>query len=65
MDPDGNKLSSGPDMKIPGFHFWSKPTMHAHVRALEARNRETSWVLRHLKQSSFTEQELVTVYTNS
>ena len=62
MDPEGNKLDSGPDMKILGFHFGSRPTMHAHVRALESRMRETSWVLRHLKHSGFTEEELVRVY---
>ena len=49
-------------MKILGFHLGPKPTIHAHVEALQARMRETSWVLRHLKHSGFTESELVTVY---
>ena len=61
-DSDGNKISSTESMKILGFHLDSRPTCHAHVDALRARMRETTWVLRHLKISGFTEKELARVY---
>ena len=49
-------------MKILGFHMDNRPTVHSHVAALRARMRETTWVLRHLKISGFTEKELARVY---
>ena len=49
-------------MKILGFHFDGRPSCHAHVSALQKRMRETTWVLRHLKKSGFTEIELARVY---
>ena len=41
LDSDGNRLDSGPTMKVLGFHLDSRPSVHAHVRAppaLDARN---------------------------
>ena len=61
-DSEGTKLESGGKMKILGFHLDGRPSCHAHVAALQARMRETTWVLRHLKHSSFTTDELVRVY---
>ena len=49
-------------MKVLGFHFDSRPTCHAHIEVLKARMRETTWVIRHLKLSGFSEKELATVY---
>ena len=49
-------------MKVLGFHLDGRPTVHAHVEAMRIRMRDTSWVLRHLKHSGFTEKELATVY---
>ena len=49
-------------MKILGFHMSSRPNCHAHVAALQARMHETTWVLRHLAHSGFTEAELATLY---
>ena len=49
-------------MKILGFHFPSKPTMHAHVGALQKRFRRQYWTLYHLKRAGFKEEELAKVY---
>ena len=62
-DADDNKIASSDSMKILGFHMDSRPSCHAHIDALRSRMRETTWVLRHLKLSGFTEKELATVYT--
>ena len=61
-DAEGNSLEAGDSMKVLGFHMDSRPTVHAHVAALQIRMRETAWVLRHLKIAGFTELELATVY---
>ena len=47
-DADGNRIDSGPTMKILGFHFSDKPTMHAHVQALQKRFKRQYWTLYHL-----------------
>ena len=62
LDADGNALHSGASMKVLGFHLDSRPSVHAHVEALQIRMRNTAWVLRHLKIAGFTEQELAVVY---
>ena len=62
LDSDGNALRSGEAMKVLGFHIDSRPSAHAHVKALQNRIRETAWVLRHLKIAGFSEDELATVY---
>ena len=49
-------------IKVLGFHMDSRSTAHTHVEALQARMRETMWVLHHLKLSGFSEEELATVY---
>ena len=62
FDSDGNKMESGGSMKVLGFHLDSRPSVHAHVRALKMRMREKYWVLRHLGRAGFTEDELARVY---
>ena len=63
LDENSEKIcTTDSGVKILGFHMDSRPTVHAHVRALQARIREITWVLRHLKQSGFNESELATVY---
>ena len=61
-DAEGNRIESGDSMKILGFHFGSRPTMHAHVGALQKRFRRQYWTLFHLKRAGFTENELAKVY---
>ena len=62
QDNEGNVLHFGKSMKVLGFHLDSRPSVHAHVAALQIRMRSTAWVLRHLKLAGFTEIELATVY---
>ena len=62
FDADDERLGSGKTMKILGFHMDSRPSVHAHVRALGARMREKYWVLRHLGRAGFTQEELARVY---
>ena len=62
QDSDGEVLNAGESLKVLGFHLDSRPTVHAHVAALQTRMRNTTWVLRHLKLAGFTESELATVY---
>ena len=61
-DWEGNTITSGDSMKILGFHFSNRPTMHAQVRALQKRFRRQYWTLYHLKRAGFNEEELSYVY---
>ena len=62
LDTDGNMLRSGGKMKALGFYMDRRPGCHTHVEALGRRMREVTWVLRHLGQAGFKEEELATVY---
>ena len=62
QDADGNFIKSGGEIKVLGFHLDGRPTVHAHVAALQRRMRDTAWVLRHLKIAGFSQDELATVY---
>ena len=62
VDAEGEALRSGHKMKVLGFHLDSRPSVHAHIAALQIRMWETAWVLRHLKIAGFNEAELATVY---
>ena len=61
-DADGGQIRSGPTMKVLGFHFSDRPTMHAHVQALQKRFRRQYWTLYHLRKAGFTNDELAKVY---
>ena len=61
-DAEGSKIQSSDKMKILGFHFSNKPTMHAHVEALQKRFRCQYWTLFHLKRAGFNEEKLAKVY---
>ena len=63
LDADGNKLGSTDKIKVLGFHMDSRPSCHAHIKALRKRMRDVSWILRHLRLSGFSQPELATVYT--
>ena len=62
QDADGNFIKSGGELKALGFHLDGRPTVHAHVAALQRRMRDTAWVLRHLKIAGFSQDKLATVY---
>ena len=59
---DGNEIRSGDTLKVLGFHFSSRPTVHAHVEALRKRFRRKYWIFYHLRKAGFTEEELARVY---
>ena len=62
FDRDGNKQETGSSLKVLGFHMDHRPSCHTHMEALRGRMRERLWLLRHLGQAGFTQQELHRVY---
>ena len=62
IDDSGNIIRSGNDMKIQGFNFSSDPDMSAQVRAIKAKFRSRTWILRHLQHRGFSKADLVKVY---
>ena len=61
-DHEGNCIKDGETMKVLGFTFSSKPTMHAHIKTVLKRMRQKYWSLWHLKEIGFTPSKLVKVY---
>ena len=61
-DADGTLIESGDSMKVLGFSFSSKPSMHAHVESIRKKFRRKYWALYHLRRAGFTEEELAKVY---
>ena len=61
-DADGNRIRCQDSMKALGIRFSNRPDMHAHVKWIEKNLRERLWILRNLKRSGFTSEELVKVY---
>ena len=55
-------VCSGDSLKVLGFHFSRRPTVHAHVEALRKRFRRQYWILFHLRKAGFSEEELSKVY---
>ena len=49
-------------MKVLGFEFSNRPTMHSHVESIIKRIRRKYWSLRLLKKNCFEQKELVKVY---
>ena len=62
---DGELIESSNSMKVLGFHFSNKPTMHAHVNALLKSLRCQYWSLRHLRKVGFSQPELVKIYKST
>lgn len=59
---DGTKLSSTNGLKLLGFHFGPRPNCQAHVDAVKRSFRGRYWLLIHMKQHFYTEEELVRAY---
>ena len=59
---EGERLDSTEEMKVLGFTFSSRPTVHAHVDSIIKKFRQRYWSLRHLKKVGFDNAELVRVY---
>ena len=63
-DTDGTVVESTDSMKVLGFHFSNKPTVHLHVNTTVKRIRQRYWTLRHLSKFGMNKKELVDVYTS-
>ena len=61
-DAAGGRIDSGSKLKVLGFHFGQKASVHDHVEVLCRRMRGKYWVLYHLKKAGFTQSELAKVY---
>ena len=61
-DEEGQSIATGDTMKVLGFHFSRRPTMHGHVDAIRKRFRRKYWSLYHSRNAGFTEDELAKVY---
>ena len=59
---DGMVLSSSEGLKLLGFCFNSRPNCDAHVEAMKKSFRGRYWMLIHMRQHHFTEEELVQAY---
>ena len=59
---EGTKLTSGDELKLLGFRFGSRPTCHNHIEAVRKSLRGRYWLLMHMKQHFYTEEELVKAY---
>ena len=62
LDADGERIGCQDTIKALGMHFSNRPTMDAQVASISRRIRSRYWTLRNLKNSGFTNEELVTVY---
>ena len=58
----GEKIQTKQHMKLLGFHFGPKPTCHAQVEAIRKSFRGRYWLLIHMKQNGFNEQEMLKAY---
>ena len=58
----GEKLTTTDELKILGFRFGSRPNCTAHVDGIKRSFRGRYWLLIHLKQHHFSEEELLTAY---
>ena len=61
-DEQGQRIDCKDNMRVLGFHFSSRPTVHLHVQETIKRMRQRSWFLRNLARIGFNEGELVRVY---
>ena len=62
-DADQDRLGCQDSFKALGMWFSNKPDVSAQVEAVRRGVRSRLWTLRNLKNSGFTEEELVRVYT--
>ena len=59
---EGQKLSTGSELKLLGFRFGPKPNCQPQVDAMKKTFRGCYWLLIHMKQHFYTEDELVRAY---
>ena len=63
LDADGERIGCQGSFKALGMRFSDRPTVDAHVEYMERSVRSRLWTIRNLKNSGFTEEELVKVFT--
>ena len=61
-DQEGNELTAADQMKVLGFHFSSSPDVSRHVDVIRRRFRQKYWILLHLREYGFSDDELAKVY---
>ena len=61
-DSDGNVIECKEKLKILGFHLSDRTGVAYHVEEIAKKVRQKYWVLYHLRNLGFTEEELVRVY---
>ena len=59
---EGDIVISGPSMKVLGYHLSPRAGAHTHIAALCKKIRRKYWVLYHLRQAGFSNDELANVY---
>ena len=62
---DGERIQSGPTLKILGFSFDERPGVHLHVELMLNKVRNKLWTLRHLKRSGLSQDDLLGIYKSS
>ena len=62
FDREGTRIDSGEHLKVLGWHFSTRPTVHAHIDIVKRRFRERYWTLRHLRHNGFSQEDLIKVY---
>ena len=61
-DSDGNRIGCQDRIKVLGIVFSNRPDMSEQVKAIQKKIRCRYWMLRNLKTSVFSTDELLTVY---
>ena len=62
LDNAEKKIESKEEMRVLGFDFSNKPTVHKHVEGVLGRLRRKYWILYHLQRLGLTRPNLVKVY---
>ena len=62
-DEDDNRIGCQDGLKALGMVFGKRPTMDLHVEQVKKKMRQRYWILRNLKMSGFSNEELVKVYS--
>ena len=62
LDADQERIGCQERIKSLGMYFSNRPNMNAQVESITKKFRTRFWTLRNLKNSGFSEEELVTVY---
>ena len=61
---NNEKISSSHTLKICGYNFGNRPDVAEQVRSIEKKFNQRSWLLRNLKRSGFTKDDLKIAYNS-